>query len=106
MKKQLRGENMGEDGLILSPDLVLRKLIASDFEQVSPRQFTLLSFVGSSVLFGLLHQSWIAGTLAGAAFALAMYYRGRLSDAIVAHVTANALIAASVFTFGWWGFWI
>ena len=85
---------------------LLRKLVASDFESVPPTRFTWLSFVGSSVVFGLLHQSWLAGTIAGAAFALAVYHRGRVTDAVVAHVTANALIAATAIGFGWWRLWL
>lgn len=85
---------------------LLRKLVASDFEQVSPRRFTAFSFAASSILFGLMHQSWIAGTLAGVGFALAVYWRGRLWDAIVAHMTANALIAVAVLGFGRWDLWL
>ena len=85
---------------------LLRKFVASDFEHVPPRRFTVLSFVGSSVLFGLMHQGWIAGALAGAGFAFAVYYRGRLWDAVVALVTANALIAIAVLGFGRWDLWL
>jgi exosortase E/protease (VPEID-CTERM system) len=85
---------------------LLRKLVASDFEQVSPRRFTVFSFAASSILFGLMHQSWIAGTLAGVGFALAVYWRGRLWDAVVAHMTANALIAVAVLGFGRWDLWL
>ena len=85
---------------------LLRKLVASDFEKVPPTRFTWLSFVGSSFLFGLLHQSWLAGTIAGAGFALAVYHRGRVTDAVVAHMTANALIAATAIAFGWWDLWL
>jgi CAAX prenyl protease-like protein len=85
---------------------LLRKLVSADFESVSPRHFTWVSFVASSVLFGLMHQSWLAGTLAGAGFAVAMYYRGRLWDAIVAHMTANALVAVAVLGFGRWDLWL
>jgi exosortase E/protease (VPEID-CTERM system) len=85
---------------------LLRKLVASDFEKVPPDRFTWLSFIGSSVLFGLMHQSWLAGTVAGAGFALAMYHRGRVTDAIVAHMTANALVAVCVLVFGYWDLWL
>ncbi|MBK8321753.1 MAG: exosortase E/protease, VPEID-CTERM system [Betaproteobacteria bacterium] len=85
---------------------LLRKLVSSDFERVPPRQFTVLSFAVSSVLFGLMHQGWIAGAIAGAGFAAAVYYRGRLWDAVVAHVTANALIAVAVLGFGRWDLWL
>ena len=85
---------------------LLRKLVARDFEQVPYTTFTLWSCLGSSILFGLLHESWLAGTLAGITFAAALHHRGRLFDAIVAHMTANALIAASVFGLGWWHLWL
>lgn len=85
---------------------LLRKLVDRDFERVPATRFTWMSFIASSVLFGLMHRSWIAGSLAGAAFALAVYHRGRVTDAIVAHATANLLIALSVIGFGWWRLWI
>ena len=84
---------------------VLRKLVASQFETVDPRRFTWLSFLVSSVLFGLLHQRWLAGTLAGMAFAYAQYRQGRLADAVLAHGTANRLIAMAVLGFGQWQLW-
>jgi len=85
---------------------LLRKLIAPDFETVALERFTWLSFLGSSVLFGLLHQDWIAGSAAGMIFAVAMYRKGRLSDAIAAHATANALLALYVIATGSWSLWI
>jgi CAAX prenyl protease-like protein len=82
-----------------------RRLIAADFEAVPPGRFTWLSFLVSSVLFGLLHGRWLAGTLAGMAYALAMYRRGRLSDAVLAHALTNALLAAYVLATGSWWLW-
>ncbi|HEX4210488.1 MAG TPA: exosortase E/protease, VPEID-CTERM system, partial [Candidatus Binataceae bacterium] len=82
-----------------------RKLVDSQFEAVPLSRFTWPSFIVSSVAFGLLHQSWIAGILAGMLFALASYRRGRLADAITAHATANALLAAYVITTGAWSLW-
>jgi len=84
---------------------LLRKLIAQDFENVRLGQFTWLSFIMSSVLFGLLHGRWLAGTLAGMAYALAVYRRGQLGDAVLAHITTNALIAICVLVQGRWALW-
>jgi len=84
---------------------LLRKFIASDFESVSFDNFTWSSFVISTVAFGALHKSWIAGVLAGGLFALSMYRRGRLADAIAAHAAANALLAIYVITTGYWSLW-
>jgi CAAX prenyl protease-like protein len=82
---------------------LLRKLIDADFVRVSFRRFTLLSFVVSSTLFGMLHQQWAAGVIAGMLFAAATYRRGALFDAIVAHATANAMLATYVLaTHRWW----
>ena len=84
---------------------LIRKLIARDFENIPLNRFTWLSFLLSSVLFGLLHDRWLAGTIAGMLFALALYRRGQLGDAVVAHVTANALIAAYVLVYAKWILW-
>jgi exosortase E/protease (VPEID-CTERM system) len=84
---------------------LLRKLVSADFESVDPRHFTWLSFILSSILFGLLHQNWIGGILAGLAFAMVQYRRGRLTDAIVAHSACNALLAAYAIATSSWGLW-
>ena len=39
------------------------------------------------------------------AFALALYRRGQIGDAVLAHVVANALIAISVLVLGNWSLW-
>ena len=72
--------------------LLHRWLISRRFETVAFAQFSWLAFVVSSLLFGFMHQRRIAGALAGAIFALVMYRSGRLSDAIAAHMAANAVV--------------
>ena len=72
--------------------LLYRWLISRRFEKVDFAKFSWLAFIVSSLLFGLMHQRWIEGTLAGAVFALLMYRSGRLSDPIAAHMSANAVI--------------
>ena len=70
-----------------------RRLISEQVERVPLGTFTWLSFLGSSLAFGLLHGgAWLPGTLAGMAFLLALYHRRQIVDAIVAHATTNALI--------------
>jgi exosortase E/protease (VPEID-CTERM system) len=71
---------------------VARRLISADFETVPFSQFSWLAFLGSSIAFGVLHTAWIPATLAGMVYAGVMYRRGRLTDAIVAHVTSCALL--------------
>lgn len=84
---------------------LLRRLIHADFITVSPKRFTWVSFLVSSAAFGLLHDRWLAGTLAGMVYAGAQYKSGRITDAIVAHAVTNGLIAAYVLAFGAWTFW-
>ena len=83
----------------------LRKLISADFESVPLGTFTWLSFAVTSILFGVLHGNWVAGTVAGVGFAIALYRRGALSDAVLAHATANALLAVYVLATHSWSLW-
>ncbi len=82
-----------------------RRLIDPDTGRVPPGSFTWLSFLGSSLLFGLLHGRWVAGTLAGMVYALALYRRGRVADAVLAHAVTNALLAGHVLARGAWWLW-
>jgi exosortase E/protease (VPEID-CTERM system) len=85
---------------------LLRRLISSDFESVSCRQFSLLAFLVSSVAFGIMHgDRWFAGTLAGMFYAGVLLWRGRIGDAVIAHATTNALLAAWVLFSGNWELW-
>jgi exosortase E/protease (VPEID-CTERM system) len=84
---------------------LIRRLVASNVTTVPPGRFTWASFLISSLLFGALHGRWLAGTLAGMAYALTYYRRGELVDAIAAHATTNALIAAFVLVTGSWSLW-
>lgn len=59
----------------------------------------------SSLLFGLLHQRLLAGTLAGLVYGLAVYRRGELGDAVVAHAVTNGLLAGWVLGTGSWELW-
>ena len=82
-----------------------RRLIAADFLAVPEGRFTWPSFLLSSVLFGLLHQRWIAGTIAGMLYALVYYRRGKLADAVLAHAATNLSITIYVLSTGQWYAW-
>ncbi len=85
---------------------LMRRLISSDFDSVSFRRFSWFALLASSAAFGLLHGGyWIAGTVAGILFGLAVIRRGRIGEAVIAHATANALLAAYVVTFHKWHLW-
>jgi exosortase E/protease (VPEID-CTERM system) len=67
----------------------------------APRR--LLALAVSSGLFATLHGSWLAAGLAGLIFGLVMLHRGRLTDAIAAHVAANLVVALWALSRGDWG---
>jgi exosortase E/protease (VPEID-CTERM system) len=79
-----------------------RKLVASDFEDVPFNQFTWLSFLGSSILFGVTEPNWLPAILAGTIFALVMYRRGLLTDAIIAHLCSSSLLFLFAAATGKW----
>jgi exosortase E/protease (VPEID-CTERM system) len=84
----------------------MRRLISRDFESVSFSSFSWFALLVSSIAFGVLHGGfWIAGCIAGVIFGLAAIRRGRFGDAVVAHATANALLATYVLTYHKWHLW-
>lgn len=85
---------------------LIRRVMTEDFESLDPRRYTWISLAVSSLAFGVMHgDRWLVGTLAGALYAAAFLRRGRIGDAIVAHATTNALLAAYVLTTGSWNLW-
>lgn len=85
---------------------LMRRLISRNFESVSFRSCTWFPLVVSSIVFGLLHgEYWLAGSIAGFLFGVSVIRRGRIGEAVVAHATANALLACYVLTFHQWHFW-
>lgn len=83
---------------------LLRKLMNREFDKLSYK-FDWLSFLGSSVVFGLFHERYCVGIFAGMAFALALYPRHRLFDAITSHSVANGLLSAYVLATQRWALW-
>lgn len=85
---------------------LLRRLMAEDFEAIPFERFSYFALVGSSIVFGAMHGGrWMAGTLAGLLYALAMLRKGRLGDAVVAHATTNAILAVYVVVWSQWQLW-
>jgi exosortase E/protease (VPEID-CTERM system) len=85
---------------------LLRRLASANFEAVAWRTFQWSPFVISSIAFGILHgERWLAGTLAGMIYALVLMRRGRIGEAVIAHATTNALLAAWVLATGQWQLW-
>jgi exosortase E/protease (VPEID-CTERM system) len=81
------------------------RLMGRDFESVPLRRLSLTAIAVSSLLFGAMHDRLLAGTIAGVAYAGVAGRRGALADAVVAHATTNALLAAWVLATGSWWLW-
>ncbi|MEK6767127.1 MAG: CAAX prenyl protease-related protein [Planctomycetota bacterium] len=84
---------------------VIRYIINPRFEEVPIGKFTWLSFVISSILFGLEHNLWLAGIMAGVSYSLILYYTRSLVIAIFSHGITNLLLGIYVLTTGNWQFW-
>jgi exosortase E/protease (VPEID-CTERM system) len=85
---------------------LLRRLRSADFEHVLPRNAGAVALLASSLAFGLCHGSlWLPGTVAGVAFGLLYMRTGHIGEAVLAHATANSLIAACVLWGGRWQLW-
>jgi CAAX prenyl protease-like protein len=85
---------------------LLRRFDAEDFQSVQWRSVTWMAILLSSAAFGALHgERWLAGTVAGVIYAVAYVRRGSIGDAVAAHATTNALVAAAVLIGGYWQFW-
>jgi exosortase E/protease (VPEID-CTERM system) len=83
-----------------------RRFINADIDSVPVGTFSWPSFLLSSLAFGAFHgRLWLAGTLAGMAFAYAVNRRRSFGDAVLAHGTTNALIVGYVFATGRWSAW-
>lgn len=80
-------------------------LVSFDFEHLPARTWSWTAVVLSSLAFGALHEQWLLGSAAGLIFAAARLWRGRLGDAVVAHVLCNVAIAVAVLGFGRWDLW-
>jgi len=85
---------------------LMRRLASADFESV-PFQAVRWPALGlTAIAFGLVHGAlWLPGTAAGLAFGLLLVRRGRIGEAVAAHATANALLAASVLGWNQWQLW-
>ncbi len=84
---------------------ILRFIINPRFEEVPIGEFTWTSFVISSILFGLEHNLYLAGIMAGIVYCLVLYYTKSLATTILSHGVTNLLLGIYVLTTGNWQFW-
>lgn len=58
----------------------------------------------SSVIFGVLHSAWLAGSVAGLAYGMVYLYRSKLYDAVLAHAITNVLLVFYALTLERWSY--
>lgn len=85
---------------------LMRRLVNADFESVPFHSVGWLALIVTAAVFGLAHGAlWLPGIVAGLAYGLILVRRGRIGEAIAAHATTNALIAAGVLGWNQWQLW-
>jgi CAAX prenyl protease-like protein len=84
---------------------LMRWIVSPAFQAVDPAQLGLKSFVITIVLFGLEHNLWLAGSVAGLAYGW-LYQRHRnLWSPVLAHAVTNGLLGVWVVATGSWSYW-
>jgi len=84
---------------------LLRYLISQDFQSVELGRFTLPSFLIGTVMFGLEHNLWFAGIMAGVCYSTLLYRSRSLAQCVLAHAVTNLLLGIYVLQTGRWEFW-
>ncbi len=84
---------------------ILRYIINPDFTLVKIGTFSWLSFLISSVLFGLEHYYWLAGIAAGLLYNLLICRTRNIWYCIIAHGITNLALGIYVVKTGNWHFW-
>jgi len=84
---------------------LLRWIQEHHFLDLAPVQIGLRAILISSVLFGLEHSLWLAGIVAGLAYAWLYRASGNLWPPIIAHATTNLVLGLWVLNTGNWQFW-
>jgi CAAX prenyl protease-like protein len=85
--------------------LAMRWIERKDFLAVEPRHVGALAFALSSGLFALEHSQWLAGLLAGAAYAWLYMRSNNLWIPILSHAITNVLLGIWILQTGHWRFW-
>ncbi len=84
---------------------LMRWLQQPAFQAVDPRQVQLKAFVVTALLFGIEHNLWLAGVVAGAAYAGLYMVSRSLWTAIAAHAVTNGLLGVWIVLTQQWTYW-
>lgn len=85
---------------------LMRRLQSRDFDSLAYVRVGWLALAASSMVFGAAHGAlWLPGIVAGFAYGWLVKRQGQLGEAVLAHMTTNALVAAvALGTGNWAGF--
>jgi CAAX prenyl protease-like protein len=84
---------------------LMRWIERRDFLAVDPRRVGALAFALSSALFALEHSQWLAGLVAGAAYAWLYRRTGNLWIPVLSHAVTNGTLGFWILATGNWRFW-
>jgi exosortase E/protease (VPEID-CTERM system) len=85
---------------------LMRRLTQADFDAVRFQSVRWPALAATAIVFGFAHGAlWLPGIAAGVLFGLMVVRRGQIGEAVVAHATSNALLAASVLGWNQWQLW-
>ena len=84
---------------------LMRWLERHDFLNVYPASVGLKAIVVTALLFGIEHNLWLAGIVAGLAYSAVYMRSGNLWSAVLAHATTNGLLGVWILATANWTYW-
>ncbi len=82
-----------------------RYLVKINFTEMPLSRFHWLSFVVTSLMFGLAHYEWIPAIICGLSWQWLTIRKNRLGDAMTSHAITNFLLAIWIYWKNAWQFW-
>lgn len=84
---------------------LLRWLDSANFLALAPARVRLQSVVIAALLFGIEHNQWLAGIVAGVAYSVLYMRHKSLWSPILAHAVTNGVLGAWIVHTSNWSFW-
>lgn len=84
---------------------LMRWLKAPAFLTVAPAAVGAFPLIASSCLFGVEHNLWLAGIVAGLAYGVLYMRSGQLWAAVLGHAVTNGLLGVWITSTGNWSYW-
>ncbi len=86
-------------------NFLARILIKTNWKSVKLGAFTAASFIITAAFFGFSHNRWLPGLIAGILLNYLIYKKRTMGSVIIAHATANVLLAFYIIYTQSWFFW-